>query len=96
MLRLVDAGREVLRLRLHPQWRVESLGHAGKTRREEEEQPAAQGGQVVSQTFNDWTGVTPDGSILGIRDISIEEVCALDVQLPEGPTKRAMGGCQPL
>jgi Tol biopolymer transport system component len=40
------------------------------------------GGQLASGTFNFWTGVTPDGSILGIRDISIEEVYALDVQLP--------------
>jgi eukaryotic-like serine/threonine-protein kinase len=42
----------------------------------------AEGGQLVSGTFNYWTGVTPDGSILGIRDISIEEVYALDVDLP--------------
>lgn len=42
----------------------------------------ADGGQLVSGTFTYWTGVTPDGSILGIRDISIEEVYALDVQLP--------------
>jgi Tol biopolymer transport system component/DNA-binding winged helix-turn-helix (wHTH) protein len=41
----------------------------------------AEGGQLVSSTFNLWTGVTPDGSILGIRDISIEEVYALDVEL---------------
>jgi Tol biopolymer transport system component/DNA-binding winged helix-turn-helix (wHTH) protein len=41
----------------------------------------AEGGQLVSGTFNFWTGVTPDGSILGIRDISIEEVYALDVDL---------------
>jgi serine/threonine protein kinase/Tol biopolymer transport system component len=40
------------------------------------------GGKLVSSTFNYWTGITPDGSILGIRDISIEEVYALDVQLP--------------
>ena len=42
----------------------------------------ADGGQLVSSTFNYWTGVAPDGSILGIRDISVEEVYALDVQLP--------------
>ncbi|MFZ0691004.1 MAG: protein kinase [Acidobacteriaceae bacterium] len=42
----------------------------------------ADGGQLVSGTFNYWTGVMPDGSILGIRDISIEEVYALDVELP--------------
>ena len=41
----------------------------------------ADGGQLVSSTFGLWTGVTPDGSILGIRDISIEEVYALDVEL---------------
>jgi hypothetical protein len=41
----------------------------------------AEGGQLVSGTFNFWTGVTPDGSILGIRNISIEEVYALDVDL---------------
>lgn len=40
------------------------------------------GGQLVSATFNYWTGMTPDGSILGIRDISVEEVYALDVELP--------------
>lgn len=42
----------------------------------------SEGGQLVSSTFNYWTGVTPDGSILGIRDISIDEVYALDVDLP--------------
>ena len=42
----------------------------------------AEGGQLVSSTFNYWTGVAPDGSILGVRDISVEEVYALDVQLP--------------
>lgn len=42
----------------------------------------AEGGARVSPTFDYWTGVTPDGSILGIRDISTEEVYALDVQLP--------------
>ncbi len=41
----------------------------------------ADDGQLASGTFNYWTGVTPDGSILGIRDISIEEVYALDVEL---------------
>ena len=39
------------------------------------------GGSLVSSTFNFWTGVTPDGSILGIRDISIQEVYALDLEL---------------
>jgi len=39
------------------------------------------GGQLVSSTFYWWTGVTPDGSILGLRDISNEEIYALDVQL---------------
>ena len=43
----------------------------------------AEGGQLVSATFNLWTGVTPDGSILGIRDISIEEIYALDTKFPE-------------
>lgn len=42
----------------------------------------ADGGQLVTGVGNYWTGVAPDGSILGIRDISIEEVYALDVQLP--------------
>jgi Tol biopolymer transport system component len=41
----------------------------------------ADNGQLVSGTFNSWTGVTPDGSILGIRDISIQELYALDVEL---------------
>jgi Tol biopolymer transport system component/DNA-binding winged helix-turn-helix (wHTH) protein len=43
----------------------------------------AEGGQLVSGTFNFWTGVTPDGSILGIRNISIEEVYALDTKFPQ-------------
>ena len=43
----------------------------------------ADGGQLVSGTFNFWTGVTPDGSILGIRDISIEEIYALDTHFPK-------------
>jgi eukaryotic-like serine/threonine-protein kinase len=42
----------------------------------------AEGGKLVSATFNFWTGVTPDGSILGVRDISTEDVYALDVELP--------------
>ena len=41
----------------------------------------AEGGSLVSGTFNFWTGVTPDGSILGIRNISVEEVYALDFDL---------------
>ncbi len=43
----------------------------------------AEGGSLVSSTFDFWTGVTPDGSILGIRDISIEEIYALDTRFPE-------------
>ncbi len=42
-----------------------------------------EGGSLVSGTFNFWTGVTPDGSILGIRNISTEEVYALDTQFPK-------------
>jgi Tol biopolymer transport system component len=29
-----------------------------------------------------WTGLAPDGSILGLRDTSTEEIYALDVKLP--------------
>jgi len=34
------------------------------------------------RTFGPWTGITPDGSPLLVRDISSEEVYSLDVQLP--------------
>jgi len=32
--------------------------------------------------FGPWTGMAPDGSPLLVRDISSEEVYALDLQLP--------------
>ena len=39
-------------------------------------------GRVAQGRFGWWTGLGPDDSILGVRDISIEEVYALEVQLP--------------
>lgn len=38
--------------------------------------------QTDSAHFREWYSLAPDGSILAARDISIEEVYALDVQLP--------------
>ncbi len=40
----------------------------------------AQGGQPGS--FRPWTGLAPDGSILGVRDISLDEIYALQTDLP--------------
>jgi Tol biopolymer transport system component/predicted Ser/Thr protein kinase len=39
-------------------------------------------GRLAQGRFGWWTGLGPDDSILAIRDISIEEIYALDVQLP--------------
>jgi len=42
---------------------------------------AAAGGLALGY-FGPWTGVAPDGSILATRDISTQEIYALDVKLP--------------
>jgi len=39
-------------------------------------------GKLAFGRFGPWTGVAPDGSILGLRDISSEEIYALDVKFP--------------
>jgi Tol biopolymer transport system component len=41
----------------------------------------ADGGNLVSATFNLWTGLAPDGSILGLRDISLEEIYSMEVEI---------------
>jgi eukaryotic-like serine/threonine-protein kinase len=39
-------------------------------------------GKLAFGRFGPWTGIAPDGSILGLRDISSEEIYALDVKFP--------------
>lgn len=39
-------------------------------------------GSLSAREFGPWTGLTPDGSILGLRDISTEEIYALHVKFP--------------
>jgi Tol biopolymer transport system component/DNA-binding winged helix-turn-helix (wHTH) protein len=39
-------------------------------------------GPLVSGRFGWWTGLAPDGSMLALRDISLQEIYALDVKLP--------------
>jgi dipeptidyl aminopeptidase/acylaminoacyl peptidase len=39
-------------------------------------------GNLALGRFGNWTGIAPDDSILGIRDISEEEISALDTKLP--------------
>lgn len=39
-------------------------------------------GYLAQGHFGWWTGIAPDGSILALRDISSEELYALDVKLP--------------
>ena len=39
-------------------------------------------GRLAEGRFGWWTGLGPDDSILGVRDISIEEIYALEMQLP--------------
>jgi len=39
-------------------------------------------GRLAQGRFGWWTGLGPDDSILGVRDISIEELYALEMQLP--------------
>jgi dipeptidyl aminopeptidase/acylaminoacyl peptidase len=42
----------------------------------------AKGGTLATGTFGQWTGVAPDGSILAVRDNSLEEIYALEAELP--------------
>ncbi len=39
-------------------------------------------GTLAAGPLGQWTGLTPDGSILAVRDISLEEIYALEAQLP--------------
>ena len=39
-------------------------------------------GTLATGTFGQWTGMAPDGSILAVRDNSIEEIYALEAQWP--------------
>ncbi len=39
-------------------------------------------GPLATGAFGQWTGLTPDGSLLAVRDISLEEIYALEAQLP--------------
>jgi DNA-binding winged helix-turn-helix (wHTH) protein/Tol biopolymer transport system component len=39
-------------------------------------------GRLAEGQFGRWTGIAPDDSILGTRDISIEEIYALDTKFP--------------
>jgi eukaryotic-like serine/threonine-protein kinase len=39
-------------------------------------------GNLVNGGAGQWTGLAPDGSILGLRDTSAEEIYALEVKLP--------------
>jgi hypothetical protein len=38
--------------------------------------------QRYGQKWGAWTGVTPDGSALFVRNVSTQEIYALDVALP--------------
>jgi hypothetical protein len=42
----------------------------------------AQAGNLVQGRFGWWTGLAPDDSILGTRDISMEEIYALETKFP--------------
>ena len=39
-------------------------------------------GKLAFGHFGSWTGLSPDDSILGVRDMSVEEIYALDTTLP--------------
>jgi eukaryotic-like serine/threonine-protein kinase len=39
-------------------------------------------GTLATGAFGQWTGLAPDGSVLAVRDISLEEIYALEAQLP--------------
>jgi hypothetical protein len=42
----------------------------------------SQAGNLAQGRFGWWTGLGPDDSILGTRDIGIEEIYALDTKFP--------------
>jgi Tol biopolymer transport system component len=42
----------------------------------------AQTGRLAIGEWGVWTGLAPDGSILGLRDTGSEEIYALDVKFP--------------
>ena len=42
----------------------------------------AAAGRLAFGSFGYWSGVAPDGSILATRDISTQEIYALDVKFP--------------
>lgn len=42
----------------------------------------AEAGPIVMGNFWQWTGVSPDGSILATRDISLEEIYSAELDLP--------------
>ena len=42
----------------------------------------ASGGHLVFGDFGTWTGAAPDGTILALRDLSTEQIYALDVKFP--------------
>jgi Tol biopolymer transport system component/DNA-binding winged helix-turn-helix (wHTH) protein len=42
----------------------------------------AEAGPIVVGNFWKWTSVTPDGSVLAARDISVEEIFSVELELP--------------
>ena len=42
----------------------------------------AETGKLALGRFGWWSGLGPDNSILGVRDISVEEIYALDTHFP--------------
>ena len=65
-----EDGRErILRVRL-TDGKVEAVADVEKN------------GRLTTGTFVDWFGITPDGSPLLARDISSQELYALDVRWP--------------
>jgi len=51
-------------------------------RRPEHIADLAEAGKLALGRFGWWTGLGPDDSILGVRDISVEEIYALDTHFP--------------
>jgi eukaryotic-like serine/threonine-protein kinase len=51
-------------------------------RRPEHIAALAEAGKLALGRFGWWTGLGPDDSILGVRDISVEEIYALDTDFP--------------
>ena len=39
-------------------------------------------GTLAQGRFGRWTGMAPDDSVLALRDISLEEIYALDTRFP--------------